>query len=415
MNTRKSNGIKMLVLFLSVVLMCSAISAAIQHQNSSTLVQEEQENNEYQLRVLPAGESTGPHKLKNGSVIVTDKVARGDTLISKVDASLFNNTTKLESARDNRLVTASNPAPSEISNHTLQVQLSNRTANFSNIRLDYRGGDGGIPRGLIQTSVASAGIDTNADGQVDRTLPVGSATTTTNSQGLISTSFRNKVHAQPGDILYIKYNNIKNPKKNGTDRVTITTNQTRIPATITYGSSGTGNLGSQLNLAISTSGNSDQLSPLPATIETDMSGEHFYFAINTGEFEKVKNDQITVALERLDQNGTVDDVVYDENITIVNRTASIELGSNSSWDPTEGPLVVSGNTTLAPGSTLWIKSTYRNNQSVEWLYQYKTTVNEDHRFELTVPPEDYSQGGNVNIELDGNRSTLASVSNISVA
>lgn len=405
----------MLVLLVSAVLICSASSAAIQHQKPSTQMQEQQENNQHQLRVLPAEESTGPHKIKNNSVIVTDKVARGDTLISRVNASIFNDTTDLTGAQNNNRVTASNPTPGTKSNHTLQIQLSNNTANFSEIKLDYRGGDGGIPGGLIQTEIASAGIDTNDDGQVDRTLPVDSTATTTHSQGLITTRFQTKIRAQPGDVLYIKYKDIENPESNSTDRVTITINKVQTPVVITYGPSGIGNLGNKLNLAISTSNNSELLSPLPATVETGPSGEYLYFVISTEAFDNIQSNQVTVALERLYQNGTVDEVIYDETVTIINRTAGIELASNSSWDPADGPLVVSGNTTLAPGSTIWIKSKYRNEQSVRWLYQYKTTVTEDYRFEFVIPPENYSQGGSLNIGVDERRSTLASVSNISIA
>ena len=414
MSTGKRKGIKMLVLFLSAVLVCSASSAAIQHQQPSTQVQE-QEDNQHQLRVLPSGESTEPHKIENDSVMVTDRVARGDTLISKVNTSLFNDTTDLTAAQENNRVTASNPTSGEISNHTLQIQLLDSTANFSKITLDYRGGDGGIPGSLIQTNIAGAGIDTNADGQVERTLSVDDTTTTTNSQGLITTRFQSKIRAQPGDVLYVKYNDIKNPEKNSSDQVTISVNRTQTSANITYGPSGIGNLGNKLNLAITTSGNSERLSPLPATIETDPSGDYVYFVIKTGKIGNTQDNQISVALERLDQNGTVDDVLYHETATIVNRTASIELASNSSWDPADGPLVVSGTTTLAPGSTIWVKSEYRSRQSVQWLYYYKATVNEEYRFEVAVPPEDHSQGGSLSIGLNGSRSTLSSVSNISVA
>jgi hypothetical protein len=303
---------------------------------------------------LPSTASQGENVTRGGFETDANEslaIARGDVAQSRFEVSGIGGALQGTVPGQN-LIFANDSAPGVKTTHRLRVS-PDESVTTKRVTINYDAGDGGVPpdlHRLSQNALEEFGVDTNADGRIDRSVVLYVSNIRTDSSGRAVVTFDRPIELSASDQLLAEYS-VTNPDASGADDVTVTLGQdaSAETGTVVYGPAGQGTLGYGLDLRLVSDDGSEFVTPFSASSVTyDSASNLLVVTTNTtklgvGSHEvrfRIRDDAqvghpATTMVERL--------YVESPNAVITDVSADDET------------LSVAGETNLAPGTELWIR------------------------------------------------------------
>ena len=326
-----------------------------------------------QLHTAPGGISINKTTVTEHRSPVPSQIAQGDMLIAEFEAEGIMGSGRFDNPPGDDGVVPVNSTTRAETSHIVQVSGKKNETEFREVRVDYTSTKSSAPSKLIKINISNAGIDSDQDGQIDKPIKSSISNVNTNSEGIISIAFDNSYNISDTDTLILKYGNITNPPRAGTNPVEVGFGSEKIDTTVEYGPSSSGNFGNGLDVNVNTTSSNQFVTPMPFQYITVPSNDRLYIIMQTGELEDMSGESITVTLS---QTALTENSSRKESSTeaqIVTPTANIQVDNNQ-WDSTSEPLHITGTTSLAPNSELWIQIRSVSSSPSPWIYHYSTKV-----------------------------------------
>jgi hypothetical protein len=295
----------------------------------------------------------------------------------------------------NNLIYPSNSSERARTTHTVQYS-SDELSNFSTVEVDYRGGDGNVPRTLSNANIKHIGIDTTGDGIINRDLSSSVGTVRINSQGVITIEFTDSVTLPSDSRLLVQYAGVRNPSHESADTVQVSVGDSTQTGTILYGYEGNGTLGNGINLKASTNGPTEIVAPLPFNYISDSNGD-MTAALNTDGFSNVQNESLNISMNISRSEGPSNVTVLSNTIEVVAPSANITTKDEINVKADSANISVNGTTNIAPMNNIWVRIQSTQSVPSPWLYHYKTTVTENQTFSVQVPTTDIHNAESIEV------------------
>lgn len=250
------------------------------------------------------------------------------------------------------LIVADNSTPGNTTTHTLQYSPSNRSVNFSRVQISYRAGDGRAPSGLLTAPIQHAGVDTDADGQLEREFNFTDWTVTRGSAGVLTFISTEDHILNESDTLLIQYDNVTNPTYSGADRARLALDLHQVPGVVEYGPTARGVFGNGVDVSVRSSSAGLFVSPMPFEYVAQPDEETLYILLRPDNLAAVPGDSVSVSLTNAQAQSPATPtqrLTVEGNLT----TPTVLLTVPPRWTPTPSQNVT-GATNLAPGTVLTV-------------------------------------------------------------
>jgi hypothetical protein len=185
------------------------------------------------------------------------------------------------------------------------------------------------------------------------------------------------------ETVLLRYKNVTNPYRPGAYPATISLGSDRIDATVEYGPAATGNLGNGLNVKTSTTSSNTFVAPLPFKYFTSPADDRLYVAIDTSGLNNVTRESISLRLSQSETEEAIAEKRSATNATLVEPTANMAI-ANDQWQAGSEPLEITGTTTLAPNTDIWIRVRSGTDVPSPWIYHYPASVQSNRTFEADI-------------------------------
>lgn len=318
------------------------------------------------------------------------EVAAGDLMVANFRLSGIES--KLHSEKPGeKTVFAKDSSPSVKTTHVLQLSAK-QPIHGQKISLNYDRAPSFRGQPLIQ----NIGIDTNSNGEIDRSLkPVISGYKTT-TDGELTVSFDKDVVVTEGETLLLQYR-VSNPNTSNSN-IRISFGEYTTTETVNYGLVGNGTLGSGIDLQIS--GNNTQfVSPLMAVRQSYSADTDTLTAVT--RTNKLSPGTYTLSLS-VDSRTypTKERVILNESFIVSRPTVRnfTVTGSNKS-------ISVNAQTNYAPKTPLVIQLSSDDNH-FQYMSRYTESVTRNRTVStnINVPP---MVSGKVNVTIRYKNETVA--------
>jgi len=325
-----------------------------------------------------------------------NKVARGDLFVATFEAEGIGGRAELTNPPGNNLVFAKNSEPGVRTQHTVQINPSANTTEFRTIKVDYTEDGDNVPRNLTSLRLQHIGIDDDSDGQIETSLDPMVRTVRTNSAGIVYIEFLQQQSIEDSERILLQYSNITNPATAGHSNVAVSIGSEDLSGAIQYGASGQGNLGNGVHVAVESQTGSEFVAPLSFEYISDSKADQLYLIVDTSEINIRAGDSLTVELSQTAVNADRREKNISTSIVVTEPVATMQTPS-SQWQPVNGTLNISGNTTLAPNSQFWIQMRSTTESPAGFLYHYPTVVQADQTYETEINLQSIQHDGIVYI------------------
>jgi len=326
-----------------------------------------------QLHTAPSGMSINKTTVTEQRSSVPSQIAQGDMLIAEFEAEGIMGSGRFDSPPgDNGIVPINSTTRAETS-HIVQISGKKNETEFRKVRVDYTSNKNYVPSKLIKINISHAGIDSDQDGQIDKSIKSSISNVNTNSEGIISINFDNSYNISDTDTLILKYGNVTNPPQAGTNSVEVDFGSEKIETTVEYGPSSNGNFGNGLHVSVNTTSSNQFVTPMPFQYVTVPSNDRLYIIMQTSGLENMTGESITLTLSQTALTENSSSKESSTEAKIVKPTANIQIVNNQ-WNVTSEPLHITGTTSLAPNSELWIRIRSVSSSPSPWIYHYSMTV-----------------------------------------
>ncbi|WP_302082933.1 hypothetical protein [Salinibaculum rarum] len=321
----------------------------------------------------------------NRGTIVNETIAAGDYAIVQFNSPYLANKSNTESPPGANLIFAKSSLPNTTATHTASVSHPGRQSEFDTISIDYDSGDGNVPSNLSNVTIESIGIDTTGTELVDVSLQENLERVEVTNQSRLNITLDQKFALDGSDELFINYQGITNPNTIGKDNVSVLVGSVQVDGEVLYGPRGSGELGNNISVAVKHSNTQLIGSPLPVD-QMFVDNESLYAVIHTEKYENTTPANISVQIEFGQSDHRSSSQRIKENITVVDRSVSLNVIKKSLGRSNNSSVTLEGHTSLAPGSKidLWaVKSSYSG-----WGATIQTvTVTEGRQFvsEVSIP------------------------------
>ena len=336
-----------------------------------------------QLHTLPADEKiTKTNVIRNRSP-VPSQIARGDVLVAEFEAEGIMGVGRFDDPPGNNGIVAADSAVGARTAHTVQVQGEGANTSFRKIRISYDNAANGSPSNLVKLNITHAGVDSDQDGQIDRSFNSSIINVNTNSEGIIKITTSDNQTISESETVLLRYKNVTNPSRPGAYPATISLGSDRTDARVEYGPTAAGNLGNGLNVNISTNSRHEFVAPLPFNYFTSPAHDRLYVAMDTSGLDNITEESISL---RLSQSQRGEPTVVKKsavNATLVEPSVNMAI-ANDQWQAGSEPLQIAGTTSLAPNTDIWIRVRSGTDVPSPWIYHYPTSIQQNRTFEVDI-------------------------------
>lgn len=336
-----------------------------------------------QLHTLPASEKiTKTNVIRNASP-TPSQIARGDILIAEFEAEGIMGVGRFDDPPGNNGIVAVDSTVGTKTAHTVQVQGEGANTSFREMRISYDNAANELPSDLVKLNITHAGVDSDQDGQIDRSFISSIVNVNTNSEGIIKITTTDQQTVSGSETVLLRYENVTNPSRPGAYPATISLGPNRIDTTVEYGPAATGNLGNGLNVKASTTSSNRFVAPLPFKYFTSPDDDRLYVAMDTSGLNNVTRESISLRLSQSRKEGPIAAKKSATNATLVEPTANMAI-ANDQWQAGSEPLEITGTTTLAPNTDIWIRVRSGTDVPSPWIYHYPTSIQPNRTFEADI-------------------------------
>ncbi|GAA5434634.1 hypothetical protein [Haloarcula japonica] len=336
-----------------------------------------------QLHTLPNDRKINKSNIMNDRSPVPSQIAHDDILIAEFEAEGIMGVGRFDNPPGNNGIVAADSAVGAQTTHTVQVQGTDANTSFRKVRINYDNAAGETPAGLVKLNITHAGIDSDQDGQIDRSFKPSIINVKTNSEGIIEITSSGQQTVSKSETIILQYEDVTNPSRPGTYPATVMLGSDKIDTTVEYGPAATGNLGNGLNVNANTTSLDGFVAPLPFKYFTSPANDRLYVAMDTGGLDNMTGESISLTLSQFESGESISTKRSVTNASLVEPTANVMI-ANDRWQADSEPLQITGTTTLAPNSNIWIRVRSAGDVPSPWIYHYTTSVRPNRTFEIDI-------------------------------
>lgn len=330
-------------------------------------------------------------------------VAHKDSVVATFHAEGIQGPARLTDLPGNNLIYPASSQPAARTTHTVQVSGDDGAESFRSVQIRYGEGDGGIPSRLPSASIQHFGIDSDGDGQIERSLQDRLGDISVQRAGVLTLPLDSSAQLNDSETLLIQYDGIGNPEKTGADQVAIAVGERVVDGEIEYGLRGSGTLGNGLDLSVGETAR-PTIAPLPVDIQLVPATDRLYvvYSGTTAESHPA-GSSLTISLEKPARAGVGAQSLTTE-VAFVERQATLALGDESPLKSTGTTL--SGTTSIAPGSTVYVTLREVETASPRSL-TYPTVVDSQGTFSVRVNESTLADGQTFEVFVSDSRTEIS--------